>query len=63
MSAGTDVDPAVVFGVFAASPSLPLAGLESSVVGPLFFGVLSLGAFGSRNLAGTPRAAISAGPT
>lgn len=47
--------------VFAASPSL-LGDLDSSTV-PLGFGLLSFGALGSRNLAGTPRAAIPAGPT
>lgn len=47
--------------VFAASPSL-LGDLDSSP-GPLGFGLLSFGALGSRNLAGTPRAAIPAGPT
>ncbi len=47
--------------VFAASPSV-LVALDSSAV-PSGFGLLSFGALGSRNLAGTPRAAIPAGPT
>jgi hypothetical protein len=47
--------------VFAASPSLSV-DLDSSTV-PAGFGLLSFGALGSKNLAGTPRAAIPDGPT
>lgn len=65
---GADVDFVAAVGViglppptgFASSPSL--SGPLSWSTVPLGFAVLSF-ALGSRNLSGTPRAAIPAGPT